>query len=295
MKPRTVVIVLLGILAVVVGLNYVRLAMLKSGAPPEPARTPSLADSPVRVYGRIEPLGREVFVGPIQAGRIIKTMVKEGQDVTVGQPLCEIESDVARQALQVAIARVEESKARLDLILDELKRKGGLSGTGAVAELEISQKLLEAELLRKQIATAEAEVALKRRELELLTLRSPIEGRLYKFDVRLGEYLTPQDAQRIILGKHQKQIRLFVESFWIGKVAVGDLFVVHDAEDLRLLGKGKVVYVSAYSGTRDFRTEDSLERLDTKYVQAIVQLEDTVEAPLGSLVLCERLRDQDKH
>lgn len=294
MKPRTIVIVLFVILAAVAGLNYVRLAMLKSAAPPEPARTPSLADSPVRVYGRVEPLGREVFVGPVQPGRVIQTLVEEGQEVSAGQPLCEIENDVQRQALQVAVARVEEQKARLDLILDELKRKRPLLAARAVAEIEVSQKLLEAELLRKQIATGEAEVELKRRELQLLTLRSPVEGHLYKFDVRRGEYLTPQDAQRIVIGKRQKQIRLFVESFWIGRVAVGDRFVAHDAEDLHSLGKGKVVYVSAYSGTRDFRTEDTLERLDTKYVQAILQLDDAVESPLGSLVMCERLGDQKK-
>jgi multidrug efflux pump subunit AcrA (membrane-fusion protein) len=292
MKLRNIVIVLFVILTVVAGLNYVRLSLLKSAAPPEPARTPSLADAPVRIYGRIEPLGREVFVGPVQPGRVIKTMVEEGQEVFAGQPLCEIESDVARQALQVAIARVEEIKARHHLILDELKRKRPLSGSGAVAEIEVSQKLLEAELLRKQIATGQAEVELKRRELQLLTLRSPVDGLLYKFDVRLGEYLTPQDVQRIVIGKRQKQIRLFVESFWISKVAVGDRFAAYDAEDLRYLGEGKVVYVSAYSGARDFRTEDTLERLDTKYVQAILQLEDAVESPLGSLVLCERLRDQ---
>ncbi|RMH41514.1 MAG: biotin/lipoyl-binding protein, partial [Gammaproteobacteria bacterium] len=268
MRTRTIIIVLLVILVAVLGLNYVRLSLLKSASPPEPARTPSLADAPIRVYGRIEPLGREVFVGPVQAGRVIRTFVEEGQDVSAGQPLCEMENDVAAQALQLAIARVEEAKARLNLILDDLKRKRPLSENGALAEFEFSQKMLESELLRKQIATAEAEVELKRRELRLFTLRSPIDGRLYKFDVRRGEYLTPQDAQRIVLGKLQKQVRLFIESFWVGKVAVGDIFVVKDAENYHDLGRGKVVYVSEYVGARDFRTEDPRERLDTKYVQA---------------------------
>jgi len=219
-------------------------------------------------------------------------MVEEGQDVSAGQALCEIESDVARQALQVAIARVEELRARLELVLDELKRKQPLMESGFIAQIEVSQKLLEAQLLRKQISTAEAEVELNRRELELLTLRSPVDGHLYKFDIRLGEYLTAQDAQRIVIGDRKKQVRLFVESFWIGKVTIGDLFAVYDAENLRLLGNGKVAYVSPYAGTRDFRSDDALERLDTRYVQAILQMEDTVDSPLGSLVLCERIEDQ---
>jgi multidrug efflux pump subunit AcrA (membrane-fusion protein) len=291
MKRRTIFGVLLIVLVALVGLNYMRVSLLKSAAPPEPARTPSLADSPVRVYGRIEPLGREVFVGPIQPGRVIRTMVNEGQDVSAGQPLCEIENDVSRQAVQVAMARVEELKAKLDMVLDELQRLLPLLDSKSVPEVDVSQKSLEAQILRKQIVTAEAEVELKRRELENLTLRSPIAGRLYKFDVRLGEYLTFQDVQRIVIGERQKQIRLFIESFWIGKVAVGDSFVVYDAESLRSLGKGSIIYVSAYVGTRDFRSEDALERLDTKYAQGILQLQDDADASLGSLVVCERLSE----
>ncbi|RME58288.1 hypothetical protein D6779_06700 [Candidatus Parcubacteria bacterium] len=293
MRPRTIIIVLFVILVAILGVNYVRLSLLRSASPPEPARTPSIADAPIRVYGRIEPLGREVFVGPVRAGRVIRTFVEEGQDVSAGQALCEMENEVAAQALQLAIARAEEARARLNLILDEIKRDRPLLEKGAVAEFQFNQKILESELLRKQIATAEAEVELKRRELNQYILRSPIDGHLYKFDVRRGEYLTPQDAQRIIVGKRRKQVRLFIESFWVGKVAVGDVFVVKDAENYRVLGKGKVVYVSEYVGARDFRTEDPRERLDTKYIQAILQPEDNLESPLGSLVLCERSDDQE--
>jgi multidrug resistance efflux pump len=221
--------------------------------------------------------------------------------------------DVGQQALRVAVLRERELEARLDLILDELKRKEPLSRIGATpeweysqksleaellrrqiataraeAEIEFSQKTLEAEQLRRQIATAEAEVELKHRQLDTLILRSPIKGFLYTFDVRLGEHLTPQDYQRIVLGNPEMQVRLFLESFWIDKVRVGDRFLVRDAEIPRKIGIGKVVWISDYVGARDFRTEDSLERLDTKYAQAILQLEKATPITLGKIVLCER-------
>uniref|UniRef100_A0A7C4RTN6 HlyD family secretion protein n=1 Tax=Desulfatirhabdium butyrativorans TaxID=340467 RepID=A0A7C4RTN6_9BACT len=292
MKPRVVIGILLLMAVLMVGITYVRVSLLKSGAPAEPARTPSVADAPIRVYGRVEPLGREVFVGPVQPGRVSRIWVEEGQDVSVGMVLCEIDSDVPRQVLQIAIARVGELQAKLDMVLDELQRKQKLLPDRAVAEIEVSQKHLEAQMLRKQIVTAEAEVEWRRRELETYVLRSPIDGRLYKLDVRLGEYLTPQDAQRIVIGKHRKQVRLFVEAFWADKVAVGDRFHARDAETLRSLGNGSITYVAAYTGSRDFRTEDALERLDTKYGQAILELEGDIDIPLGSLVSCERLDER---
>ena len=310
-RIRSIVGVLLFILVVIVGLTYVQVSLRKASAPPQPGLNPSLDDAPARVYGRVEPLGREVFVGPLQSRRVTRVLVQEGQNVKARQTLCELESEVERQALHVALSRVREFESRLALVLDELKRTEPLSGivteleysqkvleselvrrqvatAKAEAEIEFSQKTLEAESLRRQIATAEAEVELKRAELDTLTLRSPIQGYLYKFDVRQGEQLTPQDYQRIVLGKSEKQVRLFLESFWIDKIRVGDRFLVRDAETLRQVCSGKVVLVSDYVGARDFRTDDSLERLDTKYAQAILQLDEAASIPIGKVVLCER-------
>ena len=70
---------------------------------------------------------------------------------------------------------------------------------------------------------------------------------------------------------------------------MGDRFHARDAETLRSLGNGSITYVAAYTGSRDFRTEDALERLDTKYGQAILELEGNIDIPLGSLASCERL------
>jgi len=287
-KVRAIAVFLFLILIVVIGISYIQISLRKASTPPAPSRTPSLDAAPVRLYGLVEPLDREVFVGPQQARRVERIFVQEGQKVSVGQTLCVLEQAVERQTLEVAISRVKEFEGRLDLILDELKRKEPLSQTGAIPEVEYTQKSLEAELIRRQIKTNQAEIELRKRELDTLTLRSPIQGRLYKFDVRIGEQLTPQDYKRIVIGKPEKQVRLFVESFWLDKIRIGDVFQVQDAETMRNIGFGKVVAVSEYVGARDFRSEDTFERLDTKYAQAILQVEEAASVPLGKLVLCMR-------
>ncbi|MBM9535856.1 HlyD family secretion protein [Desulfobulbus alkaliphilus] len=355
MKVRAITGFVLVILVVVIGLSYIQISLRKASTPPAPGRTPSLDTAPVRLYGLVEPLGREAFVGPPQPRRVERIFVQEGQGVSAGQALCELEQQVERQALEVAMARakefegqldilldeltrelplpgeglaenralqvavqrVRELEVRLELILDELKRKAPLSRIGSISEveytqksleaelvrrqittaksqavIEFSQKSLQAELLRRQIETARAEVELRKRELDTLTLRSPMQGRLYKFDVRIGEHFTPQDFQRIVIGKPEKQVRLFVESFWFDTVRIGDVFQVHNAETMVPIGLGKVVTVSQYMGARDFRSEDTFERLDTKYAQAILHLEGAESVPLNKLVLCVRENTQ---
>ncbi len=353
MKSSTLILLLFAFAAVLAGLRFTFTTLRQAAAPPSPALAPSLADAPVRLYGRIEPRGREVPVGPLQPGRVIRILVQEGQTVATGQPLVELEADVERQAvavadrriaeletrlallldelarreplpplgtepvqvyLQIPVRRVKELEAQLALVLDDLKRKEPLSRAGAVsdrdftqaqlravqirrqietlraeAERDFRQKMLQAEVIKRQIEMARAEAEQKRRELAQRTLLAPIAGLVYKLDLRLGEFLTPQDHERLLLGDPQRQVRLYVESFWYGGIQVGDRFTVRDAETLQRLGEGRAVEIAPYVGARGFRTEDSLERLDTKYGQAVLVLENaSATPPLGKLVLAER-------
>jgi multidrug efflux pump subunit AcrA (membrane-fusion protein) len=292
MNMRRIIILLLAALVVIVGLHYTRVALRKASRPPEPARAPSLDDAPVRLYGLVEPMGREIFVGPLQPRRVVEVLVKEGDSVTRNDILCRLDDDLERQALRVAESRAAEAQRRRELTRDELRRKVMLAREKVVSDLEVTQLDLRAKLEEQQLKTAWEEIALRKAELENLVLRAPADGKVYKFDVRLGEQLLPADYGRIVLGNPQKQARLFVETFWIDQVKIGDRFRVRTAETLREMGTGVVVSVSPYVGTRDFRTEDRLERLDTKFAQAVLRIEGNVdEVPIGLQVVCERLPD----
>lgn len=292
MKIRNFFVYLVIISIAFLALTFILSSLRKASAPYEKGKTPSLEDSPIRIYGRVEPLGREVFVGPQRAKKITKIYVREGQYLKKGDILLELDSEVEAQAYNLALSKVAEYQRRLDLVLDDLRRKQELLKEEIIPEFNVTQKRLEVRLLEQQIEVAKQEAELRKKELETLTLRAPVDGFVYKLDVRIGELFTPENYERIIIGKPQKQVRLFVESFWIDRVKVGDKFRVIDAENNREVGVAKVVYISEYVGARDFRTEDALERIDTKYAQAIVEFERVVPIKIGKLVLCEKIKGQ---
>jgi multidrug resistance efflux pump len=159
----------------------------------------------------------------------------------------------------------------------------------SIPEFEVNQLELQAALQEQEIKTGRAEVRLRQIESEKLTLRSPIAGVIYKMDVRVGEQLNPQDYSRIVIGKSAKQVRLFVETFWLNRVTIGQRFRVREAETMRDVGIGTIITISPYVGTRDFRTEDRLERFDTKYGQAILQLDAQTPTRIGMQVVCENI------
>ena len=289
MKLRSIILILGIILVASVGLTTIRFSLRRAARPPEPFRAPVLEEAPARLYGLIEPLGREVFVGPLYARRVVEVAVREGAMVCAGDVLIRLDDDLEAQAVRIAEARLEEAVRRLAITKDELARKRALARDQAVSEFEATRVALQAALEEQQIETARAELEARRTEWEKLTLRAPVDGRVYKLDIRPGELITPQDYGRIVIGRNEQQVRLFVETFWRARVQPGDRFLVRDAETRREVGEGVVREVSPYVGTRGFRTEDRLERLDTKFAQAVLELKATEPLPLGLLVLCERL------
>jgi multidrug efflux pump subunit AcrA (membrane-fusion protein) len=294
MKIKKIIIGLIVVLAALAGMNYIRLSLQKASTPPEKAKEPSLENTPVRVYGIVEPLGREVYIGPLQPRRVLEVTVKEGDRIEKNDVLLRLDDELERKSLIIAQSRLDEAIKRLEILKDELARKDILIKQNIGAAFEVSQLELQEKLQEQQIETAHAEIELQKTQIEKLVLRSPISGVVYKMDIRVGEQLTPQDYSRIVLGSQEKQVRMFVEAFWRNSIKMDEKVLVKDGTTLSTIGKGTVVSVLPYMGARDFRTEDPLERTDTKYQQVIVTFDSSYDVPIGLLVQCELIKEDLK-
>lgn len=261
---------------------------MKSSPKPIVAQPPALNDSPVRVYGVTEPAGREVFVSPTETKEVIQIFVKEGDRVKEGQVLCVLDNEVELAQLQSALARVEAAKDSLAIIRDELTRTKDLYAKNVDSEFKYTQALLKYELETSNLAVAQKEVELDRARLEQLELTSPTNGIVYKFDVRLGETLSSGDNTRIILGSADLWVRLFVEAYWKDTINLGSQFKIYNSETDAYLGLGSVIYKAPYMGRRNFRTEDSQERFDTKFQEVVLLLSSEKDSiPIGLSVVAE--------
>jgi len=269
----------------VAGVFFIIRTLLQS-PPPQVAQPPDLSQAPARVYGKVEPAGREVFVTSSVTRRIIRIYVKEGSPVKQDQILLSLESNIEEAQLRVALAKAESIRKALAINQDILRRRETLYAKDADTEYAFTQAKLQVELDLSNLALAEKEVELVKAQLDQLVLRSPIDGFIYKFDVRLGDTLTPNDTSRIILGPAELWVRLSVEAFWMGRVEIGDRCEVFDSETNARIGKGEVIAKAPYLGRRNFRTEDDQERFDTKYMDIILRLEERgTKVPLGLSVV----------
>lgn len=251
-------------------LAFIIFAFVQAGRGPVVAAAPATEGVPARVYGRLEPAGGEVFVAPAATRRVIALPVREGDAVTRGQVLARLDDAVERAQYNVAVARRAAAGKAARLSADAYERNRGLRSGGQVSEYELSQSQVKAEYDRANWVAAEREVELARAQLNNLALTAPVDGVVYKLDLRLGETVAAGDNSRVVVGPARLGVRLFVESFWKGRVKVGARYKVYDAETNEYLGTGIVAAVAPYVGGRKIPSEDPRERFDVGFQEVIL-------------------------
>lgn len=266
---------------------FVVVALVRSAprraTPVQPDRSQVVA----RFYGALEPSGGPVYVGSATTRTVIALRAAERDTVKPGDVLIQQERAIEEAQLASARGRAEAARQAYAISRDVFDRTAGLGASRGVSEQDLRQAQLKVSLDSASYRAAEAEAALAQARLDQLTLRSPIGGVLYKCDVRLGQTLAAGDDSRIVLGAAGRQARVYVESFWLDRVAVDAPCRVSDPETGRSLGGGRVLSLSPYLGGRTLRSEDPRERFDAEYCIAIVGLDSGVTAPIGLVVAVE--------
>ncbi len=207
-----------------------------------------------------------------------------------------------REDRDAVFAETEAARARSALSSSTLERIENLARAGAATqdELDRSRRTAEAERMALQAAQARwrAAAAGSRREdvlsararheaakarrdqqaamLDRLTIRAPIASEVLQVKIRTGEYYNPSASEAlVVLGDTRVlRVRMDVEERDVGKVTLGAAaFVIADAFSDRRFA-GRVVELGRRMGRKNLRTDDPKERIDTKILEAVIELQD---------------------
>lgn len=199
---------------------------------PAPAIANQLTDPPATPFektvsgtGTVESNTRDIAVGAYQSGIVAKVMVKEGQEIEQGSPLFIIDDEAAsasvaqaREEVAVADASIAQAEVMLADEKDQLKRAEGLKAGSsisidtlqrrrfAVKQAEANLAFAKAERARAQAALTSAEV-----NFEQHTMRAPVSGRIFKINIRPGEYVNLLGNQSFIIMGNDRPLHLRVQ------------------------------------------------------------------------------------
>jgi ABC exporter DevB family membrane fusion protein len=194
-------------------------------------------------------------------------------------------------------ARLEWGRRR------NLLKEGVISreeGDGAERQARVAQAradaarehhdLLEADAREEDRTRAESEVALAHARLdearafyEKTFVRAPISGVVIRKHRKRGESVSTEFDSPIvtIADRSALRVRVDIDEVDVSKIAVGQrAYVTADAFD-GVTFWGRVVRVGQVLGKKNVRTDEPAERVDTKILEVLVQLDDGHELPLG--------------
>jgi HlyD family secretion protein len=273
--------------------------------------------SRVKATGEITPEKR-VEISAKVVGEIISLPVVEGQEVTSGQLLLEIEKDLyeaardqARAAYRQAQVTVRRQEVQLADAQRNMRRTRELIADGLVSQeaLDAAQLALDTaqvELEAQQHTVEQFRSALQRAEDDLArtTIRSPMDGTLIQLDAEQGETVVPGSTNlpgSVIMTIADMSVLL--AEVEVSEVDVVNVDLGQEAEiKVDALGtepqKGHVVEI-ATSGRRDptqgtirFRVKVAIDEPDPDLRPAMTAKvdiltatsENTVTAPIQSVV-----------
>jgi HlyD family secretion protein len=213
-----------------------------------------------------------------------------------------------------AAADAQAAKSRAELSASVLARTEQLAKTGAATadELDRARRQAQADqatfksvdararaaeagsrgedisFQRARVLAAEARVAQARASFERLAVKAPIDGEILQVKVRPGELYSFQSSEPLVVMGDTRtlRVRMDVDERDVARVKVGaTAYVTADAFGAKRF-PGKVVEVARRFGRKNIRTDDPVEKNDTKILETVIELDSNQQLIPGQRVTC---------
>ena len=251
--------------------------------------TAEIIDSAVTLRGETA-AARLVEVRSETSGQVINEPLRKGETVSEGQILCRLDPGTREATLADAVASLAEAKARVpetQARLDEAEARlseakinfnaanklseGGYASETRVASAEAAVRAAEASIAsanagfdttRSKIQSAEASVAVAKKEIERTSLKAPFSGILETDTAELGTLLQPGVLCAKIIQLDPIKLVGFVPETELNRVNKGSIAKANLINGQEITGEVSFISRSADQTTRTFRVEIEADNKD---------------------------------
>lgn len=152
---------------------------------------------PVTVY--LEMPGRTVSFARAEVRARVKGFLKEvkfdpGKPVKAGDPLFMIEPEQFLAALETAKGQEAKARADLEIATTNYEKRKQASASGAISQIDVAAAEAEMKAAAAAVKIAEAAVRDAERDLGYTSVTSPIDGRVSKAEVDVGNLVGADGA-----------------------------------------------------------------------------------------------------
>jgi RND family efflux transporter MFP subunit len=161
-------------------------------------------------------------------GRIAKVVVAEGDHVSAGQVMAQVDPQTFRDQVKQAQGAVEQAKANVQNANANRDRMENLFQRGIAAGKEAEDARTQVRVNEGALNQAEAALSIARQQLARTEIRSPFDGIVVKRFVGVGEQVDGTAAQPVIEVANVKTVELLgnVPAGYLAKIHAGQKFPV---------------------------------------------------------------------
>ncbi len=154
-------------------------------------------------------------------GLVAELKVREGQQVTRGQPLVVLRTTALALQLQAAEARLAEAEARRKLAQTSLTRAQGLVEKNTISRQQLDEARYEFEAWQGRIDTLRAEAASIRHDIERSTLRAPFDGIIIARYTEVGQWRDAGAGLLELLSDEAQEVHVDVPEQYFSELQTG--------------------------------------------------------------------------
>ena len=178
----------------------------------------------------------EVHVGPRMSGRVQKIFAQEGDKLSAGQPIVELDAAELTARRGLAVAQIdsathdaESQAALLEFLRDDAKRQQELLKRKVVSPTDAEKAASSARSQEKVVEAAQTRVIQARAQLAdidaqlaEMQVKAPTDSILEVLLVKVGDVLPANREVATLLLPQHLWVRVFVPEPWLGLIKVGD-------------------------------------------------------------------------
>ncbi len=213
----------------------------------------------------------DVRVSALVTGRIAEMKVAEGDAVQTGQVIARLDARPYQDQLVQAEAAAQQARANLENAQLSRKRNEDLFQRGIAARKDFEDARTQESVTAASVRHSEAAVELAHLQLGRTQILSPLNGRVAKRFVSVGEQVDGTAAQPIAEVANLAEVELLanIPSNYLSKLRIGEpLEIQSDA----LAGKPLTGKVVAVSPAVDAATNLGLVRIRIANANALLRL-----------------------
>ncbi len=205
----------------------------------------------VSISGSLVPLTQSLVKSTI-AGEVLRVLVREGEAVTKGQVVAEIDTADLRSRLEAAQADQDERRSRLSIAAQNRDTNQALLKQDFISKNAFDQTQSAFQGSEAAVQWSDAQVKLARKAIADAVVRAPISGRVARRMVNAGERIVPDAAIISVVDLSRLELEATLPTSDVPLIAVGQAvhFRVGGFEGRSFEGRVERINPMAEAGSR---------------------------------------------